>query len=236
MLRSFLTDRRCFGRIILFLTIMSSTIIFAQPKLDIIPGVEFTMGTVYKGMSVTKELTIRNVGSDTLVVSDVSAQCGCTTTKLSRQKLAPKESENLSITFNSTGYDGPVTKHVYLDSNDPEDPEMEIEFKATVIQSLKPNPGMITFNVSRLDSSYAAEITLLNSTFQSIKILSIVTRFGGLNVSLFKNELMPGEQTVLQAILTPSREGSFQGSLVLKTDFSAQPSIDIGVFQLYKQR
>ena len=141
----------------------------------------------------------------------------------------------MSITFNTTSYDGPVTKHVYLKSNDPEEPDLTIEFTATVVQSLYPDPNRISFNISKADSTYSKVITLTNMTKESIRILSVKTEFYQLKVSLLKNQLMPGEQTELQAVLHPYHAATYQGTIELKTDNLTQPKIDIPVFEWYKR-
>ena len=209
--------------------------VVSQPKIKAVQGTTFSFGKVYKGTKPTQIMTIKNVGSDTLKI-DVSAQCGCTATMMSKQKLAPSDSGNLSISFNTVSYNGPVTKHVYLKSNDPQEPDLTIEFTANVVQSLNPDPDRISFMISKNDSTYSKVITLTNMAKESIKILSVKTEFPDLKVSLLKNQLMPGEQTELQAVLHVFRPISNQGTIELKTDHLTQPKIDIPVFEWLKQQ
>jgi hypothetical protein len=42
-----------------------------------------------------------------------------------------------------------------------------------------------------------------------------------------KNELMPGEKTQLQAEFHPTKTGTFQGAIELKTDHTVQPVLFI---------
>ena len=227
---------KSFFRTLGILFVLSFQWIIAQPRITMVPGPEFSFGKVYKGTKAIHVLAIKNVGTDTLIISDVSAQCGCTATILSKSNLGPSESSNLSISFATAGYEGHVTKHVYIDSNDPETSELEIEFTADVVQSLRPDPPGITFNVSNADSTYTGELTLTNTTSELIKILSVTTSLEGLNVQLFKNELMPGEQTELQATFHPVKAGMFRSTIELKTNHSAQPKIQIDVFEIYRTR
>ena len=218
------------------LMILFTSGVVSQPKIKVVQGTEFSFGKVYKGTRPTQIMTIKNVGSDTLNITEVSAQCGCTATMMSKQKLAPSDSGNLSISFNTGGYNGQVTKHVYLKSNDPQEPDLTIEFMANVVQSLNPEPDRISFMISKTESTYSKVITLTNMAKESIKILSVKTEFPDLKVSLLKNQLMPGEQTELQAVLHVFRPVPNQGTIELKTDHLTQPKIDIPVFEWLKQQ
>ena len=221
----------------LFITavIFSTTAVFAQPKIKMVGGTSFSFGKVLKGSKPTQIMMLKNIGSDTLNVTEVSAQCGCTAAMISKQKVAPSDSGKLSISFNTAAYEGQVTKHVYVSSNDPSTPKVTIEFSANVIQAINANPSYITFNITKNDSTYSKTITLTNMTEQSVKILGVNPQLDHLEVSLLKNLLMPGEQTELQTIFRPSNKATTQGTIELKTDFAAQPSIEIRVFEWHKQ-
>ena len=208
----------------------------AQPKLKLVEGNKFDFGDVYKGSKAIQIMMVKNAGNDTLNISDITAQCGCTATMISQRKLAPSESGKLSITFNTGSYSGKVTKHVYVSSNDPKTPKDTIEFYANVISALSIVPEALSFNISKGDTAYVRTITLTNTNKQSIKILSIKTTFDQIKTTLMKNELMPGEQTELQAVLRPVKPGSYQGTIELKTDHPVQPNISINVFEWYNQK
>ena len=209
---------------------------FAQPRIETIPGQEISFGRVYKGTKVSRYITVKNAGTDTLLISDVSAQCGCTAAMMSKRRLAPAETGNLSVTFFTAGYEGRVTKHVYIDSNDSTNAELEIELTAEVVQSLRPDPPALTFNVSKPDSAYVSTITFTNTTSVSIRILSVKSDFKDLEITLFRHELMPGEQTELQGTLNPMKVGSYKGTLRLETNHAAQPTIELNVFEIYRPR
>ncbi len=204
----------------------------AQPKLQTTPT--FSFGKVYKGSRPTQLVTVRNVGRDTLNIIDVSAQCGCTAAMISKQRIAPSDSGKLSITFNTAAYEGLVTKHVYVQTNDPSVPRMTIEFSANVIQSITMDPTYVSFNVTTLDTTCSKIIKLTNTSKQSIRIFSATSEMQGLRVSLLQNQLMPGEQTDLQLVYHPVGQTTVQGIINLKTDDPGQPDIEYRVFQFFK--
>jgi hypothetical protein len=221
---------------VLLFAIISAGCVLAQPRITIVPGSEFDFGRVYKGTKAKHSLLVKNTGTDTLNITDVSAQCGCTATLMSKRAIAPNESADLSITFNTAEYDGKVMKHVYVSSNDTSASDLEIEFTAYVVQSLTPDPAAVTFMVSKADSTYTSSLTLTNSTPDAIHILSVTSVFDGLQTRLFKNELMPGEQTEMQVSLRPQKIGSYKGTLQLRTDHAAQPVVEIDVLEINTNR
>lgn len=219
------------------LTIISINIIFvfslfAQPKIKAIPGTQLELGDRFQGQKAEQIVTIVNEGKDTLKILNVKAQCGCTATLIDKKELGPADSGKLSITFNTENQSpGKVSKQVYITSNDTTNPKLTITFSANVIQVLKLNPAYFTFDNAKVDTTYTKICTITNpSTSQGIKILSVTTKFENLKVTLMKNALMPGEETQLQAIFTPTKSGTSQGIIEIATDHPQQKKFEIKVY------
>ncbi|HUL45180.1 MAG TPA: DUF1573 domain-containing protein [Bacteroidota bacterium] len=201
---------------------------FAQPKLKVLPEAIFDIGDYYQGQRAEKKLSVKNVGTDTLRISDVRAQCGCTATMMTDKILGPGKEGTLSITFDTHAYDGKVTKQVYITSNDASSPKTTIQFTANVMKVLTFTPDFVSFDQCKVDSTYTRLITITNpSKTQSIKILSLDVKSDQIKTSLFKNELMPGEQTQLQVTFRSDKAGTFSGSIELSTDHPLMPKFDL---------
>ena len=201
----------------------------AQPRIQAVEGTSFAFGDVYNGTNVSHDITIKSTGSDTLAIHNVSAQCGCTATLMQQKKLAPGSTSRLTITFNTGSYAGNVTKHVYVVSNDPKQPQMTIEFTANVISVLNANPGFFSFDESKVDSTYTKSIVLSNPGKDPVKILGVDTKFSQVRLSIMKNELMPGENTLLQATYHPTKPGTYNGAIVIRTNHAAKPITELRV-------
>jgi len=77
-------------------------------------------GTVLEGAVVSHTFVLTNVGDEPLIISTVSATCGCTATAFPTPKeLAPGASAELTASVNTRGFYGSVTKAVRIYSNDP---------------------------------------------------------------------------------------------------------------------
>ena len=74
--------------------------------------------TVRIGEIVSHLFIIHNTGSDSLVIKDVKASCGCTATVLDRHVVAPGDSAKLSVNFNTARKaEGHVAKSISITSN-----------------------------------------------------------------------------------------------------------------------
>jgi hypothetical protein len=209
----------------------------AQPKIEAVGGTTLDMGNVYAGESVQKIAVIKNTGNDTLRISDVKAQCGCTATLMSEKVLAPNDTGKLSITFNTAGQNGHRSKQVYVMSNDPANPKLTITFSAEVMSVLDVNPKVLTIDKAKVDSTYTRMITIANpSQTEAVNILSVKGDIPDIKTSLMKNKLAPGESTQLQVTITPTKSGTINGKVEMTTDHKHQQKFDIGVFAFVSKK
>ncbi|TAK56055.1 MAG: DUF1573 domain-containing protein [Bacteroidetes bacterium] len=204
---------------------------YAQPKIQLNEGSNLEFGDVVSGNKISKEISIKNGGTDTLHIKDVRAQCGCTATLLTEKILAPNQAANLSITFNSAGYrPGRATKHVYIDSDDPATPTMTIEFSPNVIQYLEATPNMLSFNSAKVDTVITKSVMVKNTSKDTINIVAVDSKFEYLKVSLSKQHLVPGDSTELTGVLNTPKAGSYQSTVTLLTDNPNLPKFEIKSF------
>lgn len=88
------------------------------------------------GGPVTATIDIRNDGGRPLNIFRVSTSCGCTTAKMDTSPISLGASRVLTITFDPMVHpdeNGPITRMVYIQSSDPNQPELEIEVTGKVL-------------------------------------------------------------------------------------------------------
>lgn len=107
-----------------------------QPRIEVeTDSVDF--GEMINGEIATREVRVRNAGDAPLVVEAVSTSCGCTTATLEPMTIQPGETALLRIEFDSGAHgpeaNGPLTRQVFIASNDPEQTETVVEIKANVL-------------------------------------------------------------------------------------------------------
>jgi hypothetical protein len=113
---------------------MACTLSFAQfmgPKVAT-QQLEYDFGSVEQGTLVEHTFVISNTGGDALKIRNVSASCGCTAAKPEKSELAPGESTNINVQFNTKGRSGKQRKSVYVDTNDPEHSRLELKIYGVI--------------------------------------------------------------------------------------------------------
>jgi hypothetical protein len=89
----------------------------------------------------TKIVNVQNLGRAPLGILRVSSSCGCTTAEIETMVLSPGQAARLSITFDAAAHGpelGPAEHAVYVRSDDPATPEVEITVRADVVTERRP--------------------------------------------------------------------------------------------------
>lgn len=98
-------------------------------------------GDVVQGDKVEFIFTFKNTGNEALIITNVQVTCGCTTPKgWARDPIAPGQSGEITIAFNSQGKYGKQNKVVTIVSNAVNSDGSQISFTANVLEKKAPNP------------------------------------------------------------------------------------------------
>jgi len=76
-------------------------------------------GEITDGDVVATSFKFVNTGKKTLNIVKIKASCGCTATQPSKKVLAPGDSAEITVTFNSKGREGQENKSINVITNDP---------------------------------------------------------------------------------------------------------------------
>lgn len=77
----------------------------------------YDFGDITQGDVVEHVFTFTNTGDAPLVIQDAKASCGCTIPKKPEQPVAPGETSEIGVKFNSTGKSGVVKKAITITAN-----------------------------------------------------------------------------------------------------------------------
>jgi rhodanese-related sulfurtransferase len=113
----------------------------------------FDAGQVLEGQIVIHTYLLANSGDAVLTITNVSSSCGCTTTSLAKNVLAPGESVPLEARFNSGSFGGQtVTKVIHIDYTSHTDPakrRLDLTLAVTVLR-----PGVYDLMTGDLDEVF----------------------------------------------------------------------------------
>jgi hypothetical protein len=93
------------------------------------------------------EFRFTNVGKGTLKLQPVQVTCGCTVTELTKLEYAPGESGVIKFQYTASKAAGPVTKTMFVPSNDPQNPRVELTLKANIVIQVDYKPQDIKFSM-----------------------------------------------------------------------------------------
>ncbi len=113
-----------------------------------------------------------NIGKGTLIIKNIRSTCGCTVPALQKLEYAPGESGSIEVRFTTPGTEGEDIKHLYIESNDKQNPEAELTVRAEVIAKVKVEPRLIKLSLK--EENAACPPIKLSSTDN---VPFVVTRF-----------------------------------------------------------
>jgi len=213
-----------------------SSILFAQlfqPTL-ILQQNSYDFGDIKQGEKVSHTFVLSNGGGDLLKISDVKASCGCTAAAPEKKELAPGESTNLIVTFNSAGRMGKQSKTIRIYSNDPENPELVLSFTGNVVSASQVSEGAPTIYFSETEHDFGKvnEGDKVNYTFNfankgtsELTIKDIKTSCGCTAALLSQEKLAPGQEGTLKVELnTQNRSGKMSRTVTISSNDPNDPA------------
>lgn len=114
-----------------------SSLLAAQPRIKFKESVR-DFGRTKAGEILGHEFVFTNEGDSTLVIKKVMTTCGCTAALLSADKIEPGQHGQIEVKFDTRGYGGRVSKYIFVDSNDPAEPRVQLEVTADI--EVPPSP------------------------------------------------------------------------------------------------
>jgi hypothetical protein len=219
-------------RFIAALMLLSGVVALGQPKLVIEGGKKFDLGDLYTSKPASHVVTLRNAGTDTLVITDVSATCGCTGTMMSNDHIPPGGTGALSISFDPRKFSGKVEKALSFRTNDPDAARNHLSFTANILKVLTVEPDYLVFPRIFADSSSTQEIVIDNDTDGPVHIRSITVTPENLSVEASDMEIESGNDIKLTCTFKGAKPGTYKGTIEIRTDHPMVPILDVRFFAL----
>lgn len=128
-------------------------------------------GAVAPGSLSNCKFKFTNKGQGILKISEVTKTCGCTVFELSKKEFAPGEEGTIDVGYNADKGSGPRTRHLYVLSNDRDNPRIELTIKATIAQKVTYEPDKLDFTI-RGENAGVLSLTLKSVDDQPFAITS----------------------------------------------------------------
>ena len=157
----------------------------------------FTFEPILEGDSVEVAFASRNVGSQPLVIHDVSTSCGCATAEYPSGPLKPGERGAVRTTFHSRGYSGDVGLTLVVKSNDAKDPMRTLHIGGKVVRQWQVKPDRLVLTNLAAGGTYQQSLQVVNYMDVPLRIQEVAAGADFIRLLSPPGEVPPGaERTV----------------------------------------
>jgi Protein of unknown function (DUF1573) len=94
--------------------------------------VDWDFGSVPSDFRLIHYYKIKNTGNDILHVTRLNANCDCTSAQIKDSLVAPGDSTNIRMVFNTREYYGTTNRKLTIISNDPSKPAFDVDYSANI--------------------------------------------------------------------------------------------------------
>lgn len=141
------------------------------PRLTLVEPLK-DFGTVPKGQKIDWAFEIKNTGTADLEILSAKPACGCTVADFDRV-IKPGQIGKVSAHVDTTGFAGPISKAVTLETNDPNTPTAQITISAIVKPYVEAYPaGYVRYNMIQGDTEKQS-VTLYTEEEAPFEIVAI---------------------------------------------------------------
>jgi hypothetical protein len=199
-----------------------------QPRMTL-DSTHHDFGKIAPNTVVSHRFKVTNTGDALLTITRLNPSCGCTSSVVGKDQLAPGESTELEVTFNSAGYSGPIKKSVEVVSNDPVQLAQTLIFSGDVAPNVKVSTQELRFLDLRRGDRRRASVQLESGTGRPMELsdvqlskapwLGVTTREMGMAIwvdfDLLAKRLPPGQLTGTDTVTVQVRN-PMPSAIVLK--------------------
>lgn len=201
-----------------------------EPPKIIFTNTSHTFGTIPQGKKIEHAFTFTNGGKRPLLIERVRTSCGCTVADIPSRMVEPGKSGSIKAVFDSTNFSGPVTKIVYVHSNDPQLPVASLTLSGIVSEQISVNPRQINLGVIKRGTSREILISV-DSREEKITVTGTRTSGPQARAVVRKETAKQGKAAEVLVTITPTAEDRMlSGYIMVMTDHPVKREISIPFF------
>ena len=200
------------------------------PKLEITPPV-WDFGEKWTGEKAESTFTIKNTGTAVLHINQVKSSCGCTVAQAKKKELAPGESEEIRVTYNTKKHAENVSQSIRIMTDDPDSQTTVFKVQGHVkpLIKIEGGSGLNLGNLGLNDAvTKSIELECLYTQPLALKLKeSTPSKFFDIQLETVEE----GKRYRLTATTQPPLvEGSLNESAVLITGLEQMPEYPVRVW------
>ena len=204
---------------------------------------EFNFGKMDYSEEGKHEFVITNRGDHALTLTPGSTSCACTVSEIKDNELAPGQATKVLVSWRSKGRIGPFQQSVTIITSDPLRPEVVLAIKGEYTRSVYADPDELTYGqISGTEPVTRETRIFCKLPSPQIKIqghqlsdLSLEKFFQVDCLPLGADEIRKQKDAasgvVVRVTIKPGLPcGRFQQRIVLNTNLTAAPEVDLPLF------
>lgn len=190
-------------------------------------------GTMEQHQIKKDTLILRNAGDAHLTITEIKTTCGCTVADPEKKELAPGETTQVNISFDSKKFEGKLIKFIKVFSNDPINPVLDIALKVTVHVPIVITPGHRSCGFGSITPG---EKPIQRINLHSMDVADLDVAATEYNRDLFEITInedygsTDADIELLFGIVDNPPVGSFRDIVRFSTNVPDQPTFDIELF------
>jgi hypothetical protein len=200
------------------------------PEMSISPS-SINIGTIMKGVTVSKTVTVKNTGTGTLVLGTL-ALSGANAEEFSSSKTCPGLTENASCTVSlvlvATSF-GPKTAFLTIPSNDPRKPTSAVKLWGICEPpKISARPATVNFGTVTVGATSEVKLVTIKNTGASDLVIKSITSNGDTSFAITDNPcgtLGKGSSCTVSLTFGPLTGGSKTSSLTISSNDPSRGTI-----------
>ena len=194
------------------------------------------VGKVGKGEKIAQDFVIKNEGDAPLEITDVKPTCGCTVAEFDHT-IAPGGTGKIHAVVDTTDFGGPISKTIFVYTNDPDNARVELAVKAEVQPYVFVLPGFARFIQPQGSEPGSVEEIMFTGSFDDLEITKAESPYPFMTVTYRpareeeRREQGQGKQWVLTFTVDYKKTpiGTLADFVTVYTNHPKQPIVRIPV-------
>jgi len=120
----------------------------------------YDFGAALEGTMVSHTFTIKNTGQGYLDIRGVKTSCGCTTGNPSKTHVAPGDTSDIAVSFDTHFQKGHQVRTITAFTNDPDNPQVAMTMQGIVKKQVEAEPGEVSFGNVKKGTEYTREVVV----------------------------------------------------------------------------
>lgn len=190
----------------------------------------YDFGIAGQQEEIKHDFVFKNTGDGLLQIKNLRPSCGCVAALLSGENIPSGETGIIQVTFKTNKYEGKQKKFIYVETNDPKEPKIELVVQGNIKSDIAVDPQGIHFGDVIKGETVSKKVKVFDMSNEGLQLkrIQINEKLFAIKTETFKGEHNRGFE--LEITLKPDiPAGPLKETITLHTNLKRRPRIDIPV-------